>query len=202
MKKASKKIKRMIAKGDFPSEELLEAEIKRQKYKLSFSYALRSTIFTLITASAAAVLVAVLVLPVLQIRGTSMTPTLNAGEYVVSVKGGNLQTGDICAFYEQDRILVKRVIAVAGDWVNIDENGKVWVNDSMLDEPYVSELAKGECDVLFPHQVEEERVFVLGDHRSNAYDSRIKEIGDVPLEKFAGKIVFRVWPLSSFGFIE
>lgn len=202
MKKARKKIKRMIANNDFPSEELLEAEIRRQKYKLNFSYALRNTIFTLISVSAAAVLVAVLILPVLRIYKTSMTPTLYEGDYVVSIKGGDLKTGDICAFYDHNSILVKRVIAVAGDWVNIDENGKVTVNDVVLDEPYVSELAKGECDILFPHQVGEERVFVLGDHRSVSIDSRSKTIGDVPLERLVGKIVFRIWPLNSFGFIQ
>lgn len=200
--RASKKIKRAIAQGDFPDNKLLEAEVKHQRYKRSFSYALRSTINTLITVAAVAVLVAVLLLPVLQIYGTSMGPTLNEGDFVISVKGSAMETGDVCAFYYNNKILVKRVIAKAGDWVDIKEDGTVLVNDVALDEPYVTELAFGECNIKLPYQVPDSRVFVMGDHRAVSVDSRNTAVGCVAEEQIVGKIVFRVWPLSGFGFVD
>ena len=185
-----------------PTAEQLDRELKRVKYRRSFAVAIRGTIFTLVTVAAIAVLVAVLLLPVLQIYGTSMSPTLTDGNIVVSVKGTDMNTGDVVAFYYNNKILIKRVIAHAGDWVDITENGVVYVNNVMLEEPYVSELALGECDIELPYQVPESRIFVMGDHRSVSVDSRNTAVGCVAEEQIVGKIVFRVWPLAEFGEVK
>ena len=131
-----------------------------------------------------------------------MTPTLAEGNFVVSVKDSELKTGDVCAFYYNNKILVKRVIANAGDWVDIDEDGTVYINKQKIDEPYVSEPSIGECDIQLPYQVPESRVFVMGDHRSVSIDSRNSSIGCVAEEQLVGKIVFCVWPLNNFGFVR
>ncbi|MCD8398533.1 MAG: signal peptidase I [Lachnospiraceae bacterium] len=177
-------------------------EEKRKRYKKKYWSTLRSTIATLVVVAAVAVLVAVLLLPVLRIYGTSMTDTLNNGDIVVSVKGTEVQTGDIIAFYYNNKILVKRVIASAGDWVDIDEDGTVSVNGEVLDEPYVTEKALGECDIDLPYQVPEGRVFVMGDHREVSLDSRSSSVGCVAEEEIVGKLIFRVWPLGAFGWIS
>ena len=158
-----------------------------------------STVYALITVAAVAVLVAVLFLPVLQIYGTSMSPTLKEGNIVLSVKGGGFKTGEVCAFYYNNKILVKRVIAQERDWVDISEDGTVYVNNVLLDEPYISEKALGDCNIDLPYQVPESRVFVMGDHRSVSVDSRNTAVGCVAEEQIVGKIVFCVWPLSEFG---
>ena len=159
-------------------------------------------VYTLITVAAVAVLVATLVLPVLQIYGTSMTPTLSDGDIVVSVSGSEFEAQDIIAFYYNNKILVKRVIATAGQWVDIDEEGNVSVNGTPLDEPYVFEKALGECDIDLPYQVPEGRVFVMGDHRSVSVDSRSTSVGCVAQEQIVGKLVFCVWPFTNFGQIK
>ena len=182
--------------------EQLEAELKQEKYRRSFSFALRNTIFTLITVAAVAVLVAVLLMPVLQIYGNSMTPTLAEGDIVLSVKGTDFNTGDVMAFYYNNNILVKRVIAQAGDWVDIAQDGTVYVNNVALDEPYVSDKAFGETNIELPYQVPESRVFVIGDHRNVSIDSRNTAVGCVASEQIVGKIIFRVWPLSDFGAVR
>ncbi|MBQ6663656.1 MAG: signal peptidase I [Firmicutes bacterium] len=182
--------------------EELEAELERERYKRKFRSALRGTIYTLVTVAACAILVAVLLLPVLKIYGTSMAPSLAEGDFVVSVKGNDFKTGDVCAFYYNNKILVKRVIAHAGDWVDIDLDGTVYVNNMKLDEPYVDELAFGECNIELPYQVPESRIFVMGDHRSVSIDSRNTAIGCVAEEQIVGKIVFRVWPLKDFGEVK
>ena len=151
------------------------------------------------TVAAAAVLIAVLLMPVLQIYGSSMTPTLSEGEIVVSVKGTEMKTGDIVAFYYNNNVLVKRVIAQPGDWVNISEDGTVFVNNEAIDEPYLTEKAFGECNIQLPYQVPDSRIFVMGDHRSVSIDSRNTAVGCVAAEQIVGKIVFRVWPLGEFG---
>ncbi|MBR0136795.1 MAG: signal peptidase I [Erysipelotrichaceae bacterium] len=184
---------------DLPTSEQLRKEIERIRYNRSFSSAVRSTVYALITVAAVAVLVAVLLLPVLRIYGTSMTPTLTEGDYVVSIKGAALKSGDVIAFYYNNKILVKRVIAVSGDWINIDEDGNVYVNSLPLDEPYISEKAFGDCNIQLPYQVPESRVFVMGDHRSVSIDSRNKAVGCVAEEQIVGKIVFIIWPFTNFG---
>ena len=195
----------MIPEEENQSEEQLQEEIKRLKEELeraqkkSFGRALRSTISTLITVAAIAVLIAVLVLPVLQVYGASMNPSLSNGDIVVSVKNGKMETGDIIAFYYNNKILVKRVIAQAGDWVDISEDGTVYVNNIAIEEPYLSEKAFGDCNIELPYQVPESRVFVMGDHRSVSVDSRNTAVGCVAEEQIVGKIIMCVWPISDFG---
>lgn len=187
---------------DMPSNEQLKAELKRVKYKSRYRSVLSSTIYTLIVVAAAAILVATLWLPVLQIYGNSMTPTLQDGEIIFSVKTSEFEPGDIAAFYYNNKILVKRVICGPGDWINIDEDGTVYINEVRLDEPYLAEKALGECDISLPFQVPEGRWFVMGDHRSTSVDSRSTAVGCVSDEQMVGKIIFRVWPLNRLGHVE
>ena len=187
------------AKPEIPSVELLETEIKRVKYRNRYRTVLRSTVFTLITVAAIAVLVATLWLPVLQIYGSSMTPTLQDGEIVFSVKTSDMEQGDIVAFYYNKKIMVKRVIASAGDWVNLDEDGKVYVNGETLYEPYLTEPAFGDADIELPYLVPDGKIFVMGDHRATSVDSRHSVVGCVAQEQIVGKIIFRIWPLDRLG---
>lgn len=182
--------------------EELERELKRVRYKDAYGKTLRSTVYALITVAAIAVLVATLLLPVLQIYGSSMTPTLEDGEIVISLKGSEFGKHDVVAFYYNNKILVKRVIARAGEWVDIDEGGNVTVNGEPLDEPYVQDKALGECDIELPYQVPEGRLFVMGDHRSVSVDSRSSAVGCVAEEQIVGKLVFRIWPLIRIGKIQ
>ena len=182
-----------------PTVAQLEQELKRENYRRQYNRVLRSTIYTLVTVAAVAVLVATLFLPVVRIYGTSMTPTMTDGDIVVSVKQGSFERGDIIAFWFNNKILVKRVIALPGEWVDIDEDGNVSVNGEPLDEPYLTEKALGECDIELPYQVPDGRIFVMGDHRSTSSDSRNSAVGCVAEEQIVGKLVFRVWPFENFG---
>jgi len=182
-----------------PEIAQLREELKREQYKRRYILVLRSTVYTLLAVSAAAVLVATLWLPVLQIFGSSMTPTLTDGEIVVSVKSEDMAPGDVVSFYYNNKILVKRVIAGPGDWVDIDADGTVYVNGEELYEPYLTEKSLGEADIELPYQVPDGRIFVMGDHRSTSVDSRHTAVGCVAREQIVGKIVFRVWPLSRLG---
>lgn len=183
-----------------PSTRELETELRRENERNRFRLTLRSTIFTLITVAAVAILVAVLLLPVLHIYGTSMHPLLTEGDIVLSVKQSDVETGDIIAFYYNNKILVKRVIANPGDWVDIDKKGTVYVNNEALDEPYLqAEKAFGECNIKLPYQVPESRIFVMGDNRAVSIDSRNTSVGCVADEQIVGKIVFNIWPLNRFG---
>lgn len=184
---------------ELPSLSQLEEALRQEKYKQNYKNVLWSTIFCLITVAAVAVLVATLFLPVLQIYGSSMTPSLYEGDIVVSVKATELETGDVIPFYYNNKILVKRAIAFSGDWVEIDEEGNVYVNSQLLDEPYLDEKALGQCDIEFPYQVPEGKIFVLGDHRVTSVDSRSSSVGCVSEDQIVGKIVFRIWPLNQFG---
>lgn len=190
------------ARPEAPSAEQLEAELEREKYRHRYRLVLRSTIYTLITVAAVAVLVATLWLPVLQIYGSSMTPTLQDGEIIFSVKTSDFVPGDIVAFYYNNKILVKRVICEAGDWIDIDEDGNVYVNEAELDEPYLVEKALGDCNIELPYQVPDGKIFVMGDHRSTSVDSRNTAVGCVAQEQIVGKIIFRIWPLSRLGIVE
>jgi len=183
----------------FPSVEQLEVELKREKYKRRYNTVLRSTIYTLITVAAIAILVATLWLPVLQVYGSSMTPTLQDGEIIFTVKTSKFEPGDVVAFYYNNKILVKRVIASSGQWLDIDKDGTVYINEKELDEPYVTDKTLGDCDIDLPYQVPDGRIFVMGDHRSTSIDSRTKAIGCVAQEQIVGKIVFRIWPLNRMG---
>lgn len=196
----------MKKKTDKPLEKptiaQLEVELGREKYRHRFRRVLRSTIYALITVAAAAVLVATLWMPVLQISGNSMTPTLTEGEIVISLSGSSFETGDIVAFYYDNRILIKRVIAGPGDWVDIDEDGRVFVNDEELYEPYLVERALGNCDITLPYQVPESRIFVMGDHRSVSVDSRSSALGCVGYDQVVGRLALRVWPFDKLGSIR
>lgn len=185
-----------------PTVEQLETELKRVKYRRRYNTVLKSTIYTLVTVAAVAVLVATLWLPVLQIFGSSMTPTLQDGEIVFSLKTSHLEQGDVVAFYYNNKILVKRVIAGPADWVNMDPDGTVYVNGEVLEEPYITEKAFGETNIELPYQVPDGRIFVMGDHRETSVDSRNTAVGCVAQEQIVGKIVFRVWPLSRIGRIK
>ena len=185
-----------------PGLDSLKAELKRVRYRQRYHSAIRSTVYTLLTVAAIAVLVATLLLPVLRIYGSSMTPSLYEGDIVVSVKEMSFDRGDIISFYYNNKILVKRVIAFEGEWVNMDEDGNVYVNGALLDEPYVKEKAVGECDITLPYQVPDGRVFVMGDHRATSVDSRSSTVGCVFEEQVVGRILYRVWPLSQMGPVE
>lgn len=182
-----------------PSTEAIEQELKRVRYNERYVKTFRSTVNILITVAAIAVLIATLLLPVLQIYGASMTPTLYDGELVVSVKTSEMEKGDVIAFYYNNKILVKRVIASAGEWVELDEEGNLYINGKLQDEPYIEEKALGECDIEMPYQVPEGRIFVMGDHRSVSVDSRSSSVGCVAEEQIVGKLVYKVWPLDSVG---
>jgi signal peptidase I len=190
-----------------PTSQQLEQELSRAKYRKRYRNVLRSTIYTLITVSAIAVLVATLLLPVLQVYGSSMTPTLTDRDIVVTVKSSEFKSGDVVAFYYNNKILVKRVIAQAGEWVDITPEGDVYVGKTkesmeLLDEPYLMEKALGDCNIELPYQVPESRVFVMGDHRSISVDSRNTAVGCVAEEQLVGKLIFRVWPFDVFGEIK
>ena len=187
---------------EIPSIAQLEVELGREKYRHRFRRVLRSTVYALITVAAAAVLVATLWMPVLQISGNSMSPTLTEGEIVISLNCSSFQTGDIVAFYFDNKVLIKRVIAGPGDWVDIDEQGNVFVNDQEIDEPYLVEKALGDCNIQLPYQVPESRIFVMGDHRSVSVDSRSTALGCVPYDKIVGRLVLRIWPYDAAGFIQ
>jgi signal peptidase I len=182
-----------------PSLDQLEAELKRSQYKRKYGKTVRNTLFSLVVVAAIAVLVATLWMPVLRISGSSMVPTLSEGQVVITVKTSNLQAGDIVAFYQGNKLLIKRYIAGPGQWVNIDAEGNVSVDGELLDEPYLVEKAYGETNIELPYQVPENRYFLMGDNRDVSVDSRNTSVGAVAEDQVVGKVVFRIWPLSEFG---
>jgi len=186
-------------KSALPEIEEIRTELDREKHKKRYRRVFRSTLYTLIVVAAVAVLVATVWMPVLQIYGSSMTPTLNEGNIVISFKGTNFKTGDLVCFYIGNKLLVKRYIAGPGQWVDIDKDGNVFVDGEKLDEPYLAEKDFGDCNIELPYQVPDNKIFCLGDHRSSSLDSRNTAVGCVADEQIVGKIVFRVWPLSDFG---
>ena len=185
-----------------PSLEEIERERNRLRYKRRYSRTLKSTIAILIVVAAVAVLVAMLWMPVLRIYGSSMVPTLSDGQIVITVKTHSFKQGDIVAFYHGNKLLIKRFIAEAGDWVNIDQDGNVSVNGEMLDEPYLTEKAYGETNIELPYQVPDNRYFLMGDNRDVSIDSRSTTVGCIADDQIVGKVVFRIWPLSEFGPVQ
>ena len=181
--------------------ELTQA-VKRERYLHRFRMTIRSTFLSLVVVAAVAVLVAVLLLPILRIYGKSMNGTLDSGDIVISVKSSSFETGDVIAFYYNNNILVKRVIANPGDWVDMDKEGSVYVNNVLLDEPYLDDKSYGETNIELPYQVPEGKIFVMGDNRSVSIDSRNTSIGCISEEQIVGKIVFRIWPLSQMGAVH
>lgn len=192
-----------MSRTAMPQTAAIRSELNRVRRRRTFGSTLRSTIFALVTVAAAAVLVAVMLLPVLQIYGQSMNGTVNNGDIVVSLKGSDFTTGDIVAFYYNNKILVKRVIASAGDWVDMDEDGTVYVNNEKKEEPYLKHGTDyGDTNISLPYQVPEGKIFVMGDNRAVSIDSRNTAVGCVAEEQIVGKIVFRVWPFKEIGAIH
>lgn len=185
-----------------PTLEQLEDMLRRQRYRQRYLKTLRSTLGILAVVAAVAVLTVTLMLPGLRIYGSSMSPTLEDGNIVLSVKGSGFQRGDIVAFYYNNKILVKRVIALPGEWVDIDEAGNVYVDEKTLDEPYLTEKSLGECDITLPYQVPDGKIFVMGDHRSVSVDSRSAAVGCVSEEQLVGRLALRIWPIGDFGRIK
>ncbi|MCD8035851.1 MAG: signal peptidase I [Clostridiales bacterium] len=179
-----------------PSEEAVAAERRRLQYQKRYRRTLRTTIYALIVVAAAAVLIATMFLPVLQVSGSSMEPTLSDGDIVVLFKRGEFETGDLVAFYYQNKLLLKRVIAGPGDVVDIDSEGNVSVNGELLDEPYVTVKTLGESDRNYPYQVPEDRYFVMGDNRATSIDSRSSAIGCIETDQIVGKVMLKIWPPS------
>ena len=185
-----------------PSVRQLEEELKREKYRGRYKRLLRGTVSTVLVVIAAAVLISNLLLPILRIYGSSMSPTLVNGNIVTALRGGSYERGDIVAFYYNDKILVKRIVGLPGEVIDIDEDGSVSVDGEPLDEPYLDEKALGECDIELPYQVPEGRYFVMGDNRSVSSDSRSSQVSCVAEEQVIGKLIFRLWPLDGFGTVE
>ena len=183
-----------------PTKQQVETERKRYRRQKAYNKALGGTVYVLTIVAAIAVLVATLVLPVLQIEGTSMEPTLVNGDIVLLTKTTNFKRGELCGFSWNNKLLIKRVIGVPGDWIEIDTDGTVYVNGEKLDEPYAQQLAVGECDLEFPFQVPQEQYFVLGDMRESSIDSRNTLIGCVTKDQIVGKVFFRIWPFKSIRF--
>ncbi|MGN1404498.1 MAG: signal peptidase I [Ruminococcus sp.] len=187
---------RQNASKEMPTIQQLETELKRARFRRDYWRILRSTVSSLLVVAAIAVLISMLFLPILRVTGTSMTPTLQNNELVVCRKRGEFSQGDVIAFYYNNKILLKRVIGISGDVIDIGEDGTVYVNGEALDEPYLNEKNFGECDIELPYQVPDEKVFVMGDHRSTSIDSRSTTVGCVSEEAIVGKIVLRIWPVK------
>lgn len=193
-KKAEKKVL-------VPSLKEIQTERKRIRRGTYYRQALRGTVSVLVVVAAIAVLITTLFLPILQISGDSMSPTLEHDEIVILFKSKDFDRGDLIGFYYQGKILLKRVIALPEDEVAIDADGNVYINGELLEEPYVTDKGLGDCDLEFPYKVPGTGYFVLGDQRSNSVDSRNSVIGAISQDDIIGKVFLRVWPLPKFGFI-
>lgn len=185
-----------------PSAAQFKEELDREEHKAIHHRSVRSLVIILLATAAAAVLATTLFLPILQVTGTSMAPSLHTGEIVIAAKNTAIQTGDITAFYYNNKILLKRTIGLAGDVIDINQDGNVSVNGTVLNEPYVENKSLDHCDITFPYQVPEGKIFVLGDNRAGSVDSRSSTVGCIAKENIVGKVIFRVWPLKAIGSIK
>lgn len=190
---------RNTGRTQVPSLRQLEAELERENYKSRYAKTLRSTINVLIVVAAVAVLLSMLFFPVFRIYGSSMAPTVNEGEIVLALKGSSFTYGDVIVLSYNNKLLVKRVIAGPGQWVNIDLDGTVSVDGDEIDEPYLQDKAYGDCTISLPYQVPEGRYFVMGDNRSVSQDSRSTLMGCIAEEQILGRAIFRVWPVNAIG---
>ena len=189
-------------KNEIPSLDQLKSELARENYKSRYGQTLRSTVYILIVVAAIAVLMATLFFPVFRIYGSSMSPTVNEGEIVVALKGSSFECGDVIVLSFNNKLLVKRVIAAPGQWVDINADGDVFVDGAQIDEPYLQEKAYGDCTISLPYQVPDGRYFVMGDNRSTSQDSRSSMMGCIAEEQILGRAILRIWPLSDFGSID
>ena len=187
---------------ELDADDMVNNEKKRLRTRRMYESALFKTVGVLLVVAAISVLLTTLWMPVLQIYGSSMSPTLEPGDLVLSVKNEKLESGDVVAFYQGNKLLIKRVIATSGQWVDVSNDGVVTVDGTTLDESYIKELSLGNCDIELPHQVKEAHYFIMGDNRDTSLDSRASVIGDVSEEQIEGKVVFRIWPLNKFGSIR
>lgn len=186
---------------DIPTAEQLKQELKRLRYKSGFIRSLRSTVSSLIVVVAVAIIISTMMFPALKVTGTSMTPTLQNEEIVLCSKLVDMEKGDIIAFYYNNKVLLKRIIGKAGDVIDISDDGTVCLNGEILDEPYIDEKSLGECNIEFPYQVPDNRIFVMGDHRAVSIDSRSTTVGCIAEENVIGKVFVKVWPIKDFGFL-
>ena len=184
------------------TKEIIEKELKRETYKTKYLKVLKSTILTLVVVISFAALIATLIMPVLEISGNSMSPTFNDGEIVLALKKNKYKQGDIIAFYHGNKILIKRIIGKSGDWIDIDKDGFIYVNNEKLEEEYIDKLAYGNTDIDLPYQVPDNKYFVLGDDRENSIDSRNTQIGSIDQNDVVGKIKIKIWPLTKFKIIK
>ena len=185
-----------------PDLELLEAELSRSRQRARRGSVVRSTAYSLLIVAAVAVILVILVMPVLSIEGVSMETTLYDGDVVIALNNHKFKTGDVVGFYFNNEVLIKRVVATETDWVDIDKEGNVYVNNVKLDEPYVTEKAFGDCNIAFLSQVPEGACFVLGDHRATSIDSRNTSVGCISNDVVVGKLLLRIWPLDAIGSVH
>lgn len=195
-------MRKVETKKSFPNLSQLEAELEREEYKGKYKKTLRSTISALIVTAAVVVLLAFLLFPVFRIYGSSMSPTVNEGEIVVSLKGSRFECGDVVVLSYNNKLLVKRMMAGPGEWIDIDQDGNVYVDGKLIDEPYLTDKAYGDCNISLPYQVPDGRYFVMGDNRSTSQDSRNSIVGCIAEEQIVGKALLRLWPFSEVGLIN
>ena len=185
-----------------PPIDLLREELEREESKYNFRKTLLNIAGVLTVTAAVAVLIATRLLILIQVNGVSMAPTLEKGEIIFLQQTKEVKTGDVIGFYYGGRVLLKRVIAGGGDYIEIDNEGNVYVNDKKLEESYLMGQSLGKCELDFPYQVPEGMLFVLGDNRAVSMDSRIKAIGCLEKDQIVGKVVFRAWPLTRMGIMH